>query len=149
MTTSGQSRPWRSFLAAVGVNVLANLVAAAIIYLGGVLFGIFPREPKAIASALVIVLLAAAWGAILATRFFGLADLQLTTSAGTAFLGGSLVVANLAGVEIDPIWNSPLGLVPAVVLFLGGLWFTRPAWRDRKRRLAEAHRIKGLHWYEP
>lgn len=54
------------FIRDVGINVIANLVAAAIIYLLGTLAGLFPRSPAGIGLAvlLITVLAIASVGAV-------------------------------------------------------------------------------------
>ena len=49
----------KPFLRDVAVNVLANLVAAAVIYLLGVAYGLFPRNDRAIALSVGVVLVVA------------------------------------------------------------------------------------------
>ncbi|MBB2941946.1 uncharacterized membrane protein YgdD (TMEM256/DUF423 family) [Actinoplanes lutulentus] len=130
-------------------NVVANLVAAAVIYLGGVMIGLFPREPKAVASAVTAVLLAAAYGAMLATRLLRQESRRSARAVGLVFFSGSLVIANIGGVETDPFINSPLGLAWASILLLGGITLAILRLRHRKRVLADGRKINGLSWYEP
>jgi hypothetical protein len=43
------------FVRDVGINVIANLIAAAIIYLGGALWGVFPRSQGAISASMALL----------------------------------------------------------------------------------------------
>lgn len=49
------SSGWRRLVRDIAVNVAANLITAAVIYLAGVVSGVIPRNPSLITTALVIV----------------------------------------------------------------------------------------------
>ncbi len=68
--TAGRRAPLATFGRDVGVNVLANLIAAAIIYLLGVLAGLLPRSPQLLVAASLVVLssLTFALGTVLIPR---------------------------------------------------------------------------------
>ena len=56
---NGRSRIWQaatSFGRDITVNVIANLVAAAVVYLGGVSAGLLPQSPKLVAASVTTLL---------------------------------------------------------------------------------------------
>ncbi|MFC6017231.1 hypothetical protein ACFP2T_13565 [Plantactinospora solaniradicis] len=62
------ARGLRKFAYDVGVNVLANLVAAAIIYLLGTAAGVLPSDPRLIGSALFVIFGMAGIGFVVASQ---------------------------------------------------------------------------------
>jgi FtsH-binding integral membrane protein len=112
----------------VFVNVIANLIAAAVIYLGGVAFGFFPRSTSAIASAVCFVLLAGFYGVFVVSRFMP-AENRMGPAFLAAVLGGSAYcLAILTGLYDDPTtprWMSAAGGGLMAVFGLIGLAMLR------------------------
>jgi hypothetical protein len=148
MSSSLRAPRGRSTVVAGGVNVLANLVAAAVVYLVGVLLGLFPREPGAVAAAVVVTLGAVVWAMILINRFLAEDAKLASAAAGTVLFGVAILIATSAGRVADPEVGSE-GAAAGAVLVAGGLVLALVWWRSRRRRLAHGRRIGGLHWYEP
>jgi predicted tellurium resistance membrane protein TerC len=91
----------------VGVNVLANLIAVPILYLIGVLAGLFPRDPQAIALAITIVLSVAFLLVGLVSQFLK-GTRQLKALCLSIVLAGCMIlVSGIADIDIDvpfPRW---------------------------------------------
>lgn len=90
--TGGVARFARDVL----VNVIANLIAVAVLYLAGVLAGLLPKSPELIATAALIVLMAAFLGVAIVSRFLSGVSRQWSLAIGTVlggaiFIGGALV----------------------------------------------------------
>jgi hypothetical protein len=138
------------FLRDVGINVLANLVAAAAIYLGGVLFGVFPSRGLAVVVSAAILLLAANAGfLVVALRFFN-RDVRYWRLIAIATATGTLATAiTWAGFGADG-WSGPAIIVLGV---LSTVWFASEA-RSGRRRQAGHHEpsapaaIRGMSWID-
>lgn len=129
----------------VWTNVVANLVAAAIIFLGGVAFGLFPRSPGAIGAAVLIVLFTPAlvahgWAFYLHEQgragFVVRATLILAIPTPLAVLGVPALVTSSA-VEVR---GAGAGVIVAAVVL--ALYLARQVWRFARGR-ARARRRPG------
>jgi hypothetical protein len=99
----------------VAVNVLANLVAAAVIYLAGAATGVLPRSPKLILGSLSTVLLIGFLGIFVISRFMSERKRLYASAIGLALAGTAIALGALAGAldhEPYPRW--------AFVVF--GIW---------------------------
>jgi hypothetical protein len=116
----------------VGVNVIANLIAAAIIYLLGVVAGLLPSSPAAIAAALGLL---AGVSAIAMTGMLIVTALPTLTKSpkdsppsprtvrNTAFLsGGSAVLFGLMLALLPLSGTKPLDPVSWGFYFFGGMF---------------------------
>ncbi|MCO1616767.1 hypothetical protein M8C11_18805 [Micromonospora sp. CPM1] len=126
----------------VGVNVIANLVAAAVVYIAAVVGGLLPRSPYLIVASAVVVLVSIgmALGALgLVVRnhvglyFLGIALIAMGVGALTFPFFGDLLIA-------DPVerWLSPLGGVGAITVGVSAIVNVR-----RQRRQAQDGRVSG------
>ncbi|MEO3928847.1 hypothetical protein ABGB07_34065 [Micromonosporaceae bacterium B7E4] len=119
----------------VGVNLLANLVAAAIIYLLGALAGILPRVSGLIGTALFVVLATLIIGGVIILRFLSWGGLMepswLPALVGGAAVAGALI--NPGGHWPEPTWVS-LALGTCMVLI--GAANLLSEWRFNRRHRA-------------
>lgn len=90
-----------TFARDVAVNVIANLAAAAIIYLLAAGFGLLPRSPYLIFTALTTVAMAAGCG-------LGAVGLALRGDAKIYTLGAALIVMGASGVLMPFVKDSGL-----------------------------------------
>lgn len=95
------SSPSRKFARDVAVNVVANLAAAAIVYLLASVFGLLPRSPYLILTALTVLALTAGLG-------LGAVGLALRGKAKIYTLGTALVVMGASGLLVPFIRDSGL-----------------------------------------
>jgi uncharacterized membrane protein YfcA len=104
----------------VGVNVIANLIAAAILYLLAVLFQLLPRDRGAILFALFILIMAinVALGTISRAKRFGY---PIREVAWMTFLFSGAVGIGLAGF-ITPEGRTVQILFWCLSIALLGLW---------------------------
>jgi hypothetical protein len=131
---------WR-FTRDVGLNVLANLVAGAIIYLGGVLFNVFPGREGAVwaSSVLLLVVGAAGVGVVAVSRFLYQARVYWRLLSIGSVLGGAGLFVGWMNLGRHG-WQVPFAC--CILLILAGV-------SDRVSRIAPrpvAHRIAGLSW---
>jgi uncharacterized protein involved in response to NO len=91
----------RAFLRDVWINLLANLIAAAIIYVLGVLVGVFPNDPKVFASAVSVLLFTAATPTILAGSVMRGRGKQIFGAGGSLLIGLGLIAAGIGGKNLD------------------------------------------------
>lgn len=109
-TESKAKRPisrFTKFARDVLVNVLANLIAAAVIYLAGAGAGLLPSSPQLIAASLSMILACAFFGLVIISRFTGGHLRYQMTTAGIAISGPAMMAATFAGVldnEPFPRW---------------------------------------------
>lgn len=92
----------------VGVNVLANLIAAAIIYLGGALFGLFPRSTEGIVVASGSLLLAAFIALWIFAQFLAWPRKAQAYAVCFCLVGSALLITGLAGIQVEaviPLWG--------------------------------------------
>jgi hypothetical protein len=88
------------FAGAVGANVLANLITVPILFAIGLMAGVFPRRPSAVATVLffvlsVISLLFAGWSFVRGAR-------RSRILSGIAVIGGAALIAGgVADFELD------------------------------------------------
>lgn len=137
------------FLRDVGVNVLANLVAALVIYLLGAALGLFPRSSEAVGVALMGLGAAA----IYLLTFVGEAGndfyrRELSAAGSTIVVGALLIIYGVTQSQGDRTtwWVCiSLGSISALV----GAWGVYSILKKMKVRQNEERRLKGLHWYEP
>lgn len=130
-----------SFASNVFVNVLANLIAAGIIYIGGTAFGLFPRSPQAIAASITVVL-AGGIGLLLLLDDVLRGEQGATAALLTIVLFGAIgITAGIADVQVYPAVPRWAHSVSGTALLILG------ARRMRSRRQLR-RRIKGLHWVE-
>jgi hypothetical protein len=153
MSSTEGSRRWLSVLVDVAVNVLANLIAgtvgAALLYLGGALLGLFPREPKAIASAVVAILLAIFGVIVLASRIFKDGRRFIATSSAITVFGAAILIARAAGIDLGSSLEGWWGIVCGAVFFVFGLLLAWSMWMQHRRELIAGRQITGLSWYVP
>lgn len=107
--------PLRPFARDVAVNVLANLVAAAIIYLLGLAAGLLPRSPILIWVA-VVMAAGAAGGAILGSKVVYSRRGRYISSVGIGAFG----LAALVFAAVYPQYWLSLVAIGTVLLVLGG-----------------------------
>lgn len=120
----------KAFTRDVGVNVLANLIANLIsiplLYLLGVIAGLFPRNPRALATAAATVLLLGFYTLFLISRFLkGSRRLQVISLA-MCLAGIAVVTASLAGHDLStpfPWWVNTLWGLGIVLMGVVMLWF--------------------------
>ena len=133
----------------VGVNVLANLIAAGIIYAAGVATGLFPRSTEAVATAMAVVGLVALWSVGIAAEAGPNQDRRELFSASTVVvLGVLLLIYTVArGGAEKPFWwlFMASGLFFVVFGVLGVVLIRR----GMSAAKAGQRRIKGLSWYSP
>jgi peptidoglycan/LPS O-acetylase OafA/YrhL len=136
----GKQQRLASFARDVAVNVLANLIAAAVIYAGGAAFGIFPRSPGALWSALLTIFLGGYVGLTIVGE--SMKDDRVVAAISLAFFGAGLAVAVPAGIDWSPD-TPPWGKIAigVALVALAILWL-RAVRRDRRAQ----QRIKGLEW---
>lgn len=133
------------FLWNVAINVLANLIAAAIVYVGGVAFGLFPRSTVAVAISSFVILVSANWATLIAMKFIKTENRTITLALGSAMGGGSLLIAGFSELV-------PPGIAQWAAIGLGAVLICVDAaliWASVdlvKRNRAPRDRIKGLHW---
>jgi len=96
-----RARPYIRFARDVSVNVIANLAAAAIIYLLGSAAGLLPRSPQLIFTSVFVVVMTAGFG-------LGVAGLALRGNAKIYTSGAALIVLGAAGVLAPFIKDSGL-----------------------------------------
>lgn len=113
----------KAFLRDVCVNVLANLVAVPILYLLGVLGGVFPRSPKAIATALGATFL---WIFVLlcvVSRFMRIERRIRLFPFASMTAGVGMIFGGIAGVPMMEGWPTwPTSLYGGLLLFTGVAW---------------------------
>jgi hypothetical protein len=117
---TGSRRDKRSlkFLRDVGINVLANLIAASVIYIGGALARLFPRNEKLLSCAALV---------LLGATFFGLAALisRLEWLWGAAVIVGSGTMLVIAFTTVDDIaWSVYFSVIAASWMIMG-VWLIR------------------------
>ena len=140
----------RTFLRDVGINVLANLIAGAIIYVGGVFLGFFPKNTHALATALALLLASACFLILMAARLVGGRAQLIGAAIGALFLACALIVAGVGGGRVgtfDPtaIWQrGALVLVGALFLFPPG-WLVFEFLDTRRRRRRSERRSARRH----
>jgi hypothetical protein len=143
-------RRGRAFVRDVGINVLANLLAASLIYLGGALVGLFPRDPKAIVSAVALLLLGVSLSPFLASSFLRNELREISFGVGAMLFGASMLIASFSGLDLGALTGSTLsGRIGIALIIVWGAWAARRDFRRYRRRIADDRQIKGLHWYEP
>jgi hypothetical protein len=109
------------------VNVVANLIAAAVIYLAGVIAGLFPRSPALIGSAIVTLLMALFGAFALASRFL--------TGHGRALASLIALLAGGLGAVLAGILNATNdSIINRTVLVLFGVLTSYSATRRYKRQ---------------
>ncbi|MGA4731006.1 hypothetical protein ACPB67_26625 [Micromonospora taraxaci] len=133
-----RSSPSAKFARDVAVNVIANLVAAAIIYLLAAGFGLLPRSPYLIFTALTVVVMTAGCG-------LGLVGLALRGDAKIYTLGAAMIAMGASGVLAPFIKDSgltgwekfwlPIGSVGAFSMGLITIATTRRLRRNPPPRL--------------
>ena len=111
-STSIQPRPQRSFARDVGVNVLANLIAAAIVYLLGAAAGLLPRSPGALIPATALVAAACFWILMVLVKFGPERYWALAYGVANYCAGVALVAGYQAFGSSRPFW--------LVVVYAGG-----------------------------
>jgi hypothetical protein len=140
------------FLRDVAVNVVANLVAAAVIYLVGVLAGVFPREPRVILAAVAVLLFSAALSLTVllsrlasrarrngidrrrATTFYRIGAITFATLAASAVAMSILEIRNDFGMfRILPIWLRAIAAVPVVAVAALSIVKAMQLWRKASR----------------
>lgn len=112
---SNSQRPMKLFAQNVGVNVLANLIAAAIIYLLGVGFELLPANRGLIVLALMFLGLGGGLGLNL-LGFFVLRQDRMRRSLRFVGTGSLLVSASLL---LPSAWLYLAGKQPMPMLILG------------------------------
>lgn len=145
-----QSSPRRSttFLQDVGVNVLANILAAPVIYLLGAAIGLFPRSPEFLTFAVIWLLIAGLYtlGAaeqMMRTEF----RRDMATRGSLVVLGALFIVIALTQSDLeDPYWWT-LMVFGTLSLVPGCVGVVHLAAARRSTRVAE-RRITGLSWIE-
>ncbi|MGW3888208.1 hypothetical protein ACWD69_05935 [Micromonospora chokoriensis] len=100
-TATRRSSPSSKFARDVAVNVIANLAAGAIIYLLAAAFGLLPRSPYLIFTALTVVSMIAGCG-------LGAVGLALRGDAKLYTLGAALIVMGTSGMLAPFIKDSGL-----------------------------------------
>jgi uncharacterized membrane protein (UPF0136 family) len=132
----------------VGINVLANLVAAAVVYLGGVAVGLFPRNSGAIAASGTAVGLVLVVAAALVRRSMEMGRRTLVAAGLAILIGGWITFFAMAApkaISDIPRWLQFLYGIP---LLLIGPWLVRLGLRRGARDRRRRERINGLHWIE-
>jgi hypothetical protein len=122
-------KPAFKFTRDVAVNVIANLVAAAIIYLAAALAGLLPRSPGLLFAATIVILTAVAF-----VIFF----LALATRGRVRgyFFGAALTVLGIAAVAAPFVPGSGLDGIENVtspVAGAGTIWMGMAAFRHTRR----------------
>jgi len=105
----------RSFARDVLVNVLANLVAAAMIYLAGAAAGVFPRVAALIGPSVIVILMA------LAALFFVISKVTRRVEfilLSGVFLGLGGLLASLSMKPNDDGWEQPIHYQVFYVLWI-------------------------------
>jgi hypothetical protein len=136
------------FIRDVGVNVLANLAAALVLYLLGTALGFFPRNRGAIGTALVGL------GAAIVYLLMFAGEVgnqhhrrELFAAYTTIVLGGIATTYGMTQSYGDKaawwIFNL-LGLISAIL----GVWGVVTARRNIAVDRVDQQRLNGLHWFE-
>nr|WP_239177067.1 hypothetical protein [Actinoplanes octamycinicus] len=123
----------------VGVNVLANLIAAAIIYLAGALLGLLPRSPAAIAGATsLLVMVGGIALQILAFRrgWHGLPWFAVGASLVAAVAAGTLLSSSNPSRFALAAWWSLLVAIQFLGTFVSDRYLTSRANRQESSRLS-------------
>jgi hypothetical protein len=128
--------PFVRFAGAVGVNVLANLIAAGIIYLFGQWFGFFPSRPVAIFAAVIFVVLAVQFLGLGLTIYFRREGRAVLAEAISVSISAVMVLLTLFWVRYDNetgwrIAFSALVLVSGAAFVASALALGK-AWRDSR-----------------
>jgi hypothetical protein len=112
-----------TFARDVMVNVVANLVAGAIIYLLGVAAGLFPHSTQLIAASLTTVLSVTVFATFIAARFLR-GNKKLYAGSVAIFLGGA---ANTASTFTGKNYFEPIPLwatfILGIIVMGGGIVF--------------------------
>lgn len=129
-----------AFTGNVAANVVANLFAAAAIYASGTALGLFPRSPRVIAVALLVMSTVCS---VMAGRLTN--TLHVDTGAlhrmwVIIMFGIAFTTMSVADASVPPVQRRAAIACGAFFLIIGGLMM----WRHRTFR----PRIKGLHWVE-
>lgn len=145
---AGVSRPENrrrriaSFASNVVVNVLANLIAAGIVYIGGSAIGVFPRSPQAVAASVTVVLVGGI-GILTLLNDVLQGERSATTAVSTiVLLGATGITAGIADMEVYPSVPRWAHIVLGTALLIVGVRLLRTRRRSRRR-------ISGLHWVGP
>jgi hypothetical protein len=114
----------RTFARDVTVNVLANLIAAAIIYLLGILVGLFPRTAEAVNLSIVVILV----GSFTVLAIAAIS--RLRSHPQRAAYHKSLYVSAIAGIAFGVsviayhLLLSHLSMFDRITGTIGGIGFT-------------------------
>jgi hypothetical protein len=161
----------RGFARDVAVNLLANLAAAAIIYLVGVALGLFPGDAMIVFLAIVIVLIATGGGiAALITVHIWIekrsAALATLSMAIFAYGVGIVGITNITGKIGQHDWFNATGFLVCSVLglawgtslvvrtvrtWLSHGWSPEDPLPSDDRHVTPMRRPFGghMHWYSP
>ncbi|GAA0798696.1 cyclophilin-like fold protein [Spirilliplanes yamanashiensis] len=108
----------RRLIRDVGVNVVANLIAAAIIYVGGALIEVFPRNDRALWAAATVLLSATCLGLAALSSRFGWAW-------GAAVIGGAVVFLIIGFTTVDDVGWSVYWSIMSAAWLAAGVWLIR------------------------
>jgi hypothetical protein len=138
-----------AFAGSVGVNVIANLVAAAMVYIGGSLLGIFPKSPELIIGSAAAVILAGLWPGL--ALIFSLRGVRRKVAMGifNVLMGLVFVLPVALNLKYRPFWfPDGFAVTIGVLAILGGLHAIIIGVRQVRRDRITRSRIRGLHWIE-
>ncbi|MFI7547221.1 hypothetical protein [Actinoplanes sp. NPDC049599] len=136
-----------ALLANVSVNVVANLLAVAFIYLSGAAIGLFPRDLEAIVYTLLLVALIAGY----AVTFAGLSQRVRIRGwllcAVFIIFSAYFALVGLTGISANGTWQRWVSGTVAIICLTFSALMVRLELREHARQ-KQASRIKGLHWIE-
>ncbi|BCY07311.1 hypothetical protein [Actinoplanes sp. L3-i22] len=149
MDQTDRGRRGFQLLRDVHVNVLANLVAAVVIFLLGAAVGLFPRSREAVVTAVLVLFMVVVYLLSIVGEVTRNSHHQgLYTSGSLVALGGFFATVGITQANGDPLFWWICVPLSAPALAIGG-WGVYREYRAMKAAQAADRRLKGLSWYEP
>ena len=132
-----------SFLRDVGMNVVTNIVAAALIYSLGALFGIFPGMPGITALAVIIVLIGTAWVAVKLTERKANPWKRRGMTLGGSIFGAAIFCFSLMARREEPFF------AVLFILIAISVWIATGLLHSIDKESSARSKWHLLSWYTP
>jgi hypothetical protein len=145
MAESGISRRTYPLLLNVAVNLIANLLSIAIIYLGGVAIGLFPSDPELMVVVGIFIFAIGNLVLALFERVFTVGFMWVVAIAALCLVLALGTAVDLA-VSRSAVFAHLSIIVCAALFFTGLMWAARGAYSDMRSEFKGKRRINGLHW---